>query len=162
MTCGNRFSMAPFEMSRALPPLPPAPLASSAAVRIRMKAQGRRDTKPELAIRSLLHRMGLRFYVECPVIKGSRRRADVVFPRQKVAVWVDGCFWHGCPDHARLPATNSQYWRTKIERNKLRDSDTDERLSETGWVSIRIWEHENPTTAALAIATVVKARRLGH
>jgi DNA mismatch endonuclease (patch repair protein) len=82
-----------------------------------------------------------------------------VFPRLKVAVFVDGCFWHGCPVHGTWPKANSDWWRAKIEANRLRDSDTDRRLSEMGWRVVRIWEHEDPEQAALRIAAVVRNRR---
>jgi DNA mismatch endonuclease (patch repair protein) len=82
------------------------------------------------------------------VLAGERRRADIVFRRARVAVFVNGCFWHGCPEHATWPKHNAEFWREKIRANQQRDRDTDERLGVAGWTVIRIWEHENPSDAA--------------
>jgi len=92
----------------------------------RMRAVPQRDTAPEIAIRSALHRMSLRFFIDRAPIAGLRRKADLVFPSARVAVYVDGCFWHGCPLHATWPKNNEAYWRAKIERNRARDADTNE------------------------------------
>jgi DNA mismatch endonuclease (patch repair protein) len=100
--------------------------------------------------------MGLRYRVDLAPIVGLRRRADVVFTRAKVAVFVDGCFWHGCPVHATWPKANAEFWRTKIETNGTRDQDTNRRLIEAGWVVIRVWEHEKPEVAAKTIARTVR------
>jgi len=113
-----------------------------------MSAQRRRDTKPEIALRRELHRRGLRYFVDRAPIKGVRRRADLVFPRRKVAVFVDGCFWHSCPQHATFPKNNAQWWTDKLAANVVRDRDTDARLAEQGWTVIRVWEHEDPLVAA--------------
>ena len=113
-----------------------------------MSAQRRRDTKPEIALRRELHRRGLRYFVDRAPVKGVRRRADLVFPRRKVAVFVDGCFWHSCPQHATFPKSNAQWWTDKLAANVVRDRDTDARLAEQGWTVIRIWEHEDPLVAA--------------
>lgn len=131
------------------------PGASSEAARARMVATRRRDTAIELELRSALHRMGLRFRVDFPPLEGSRRRADVAFPRARVAVFVDGCFWHGCEMHARWPKTNAQWWRRKIELTRRRDDETDELLLERGWLPIRVWEHEDPTAAAARVAAAL-------
>ncbi|MDZ7917541.1 MAG: very short patch repair endonuclease [Rhodococcus sp. (in: high G+C Gram-positive bacteria)] len=122
--------------------------ATDPATSARMSAQRRRDTKPEIAIRRELHRRGLRYFVDRAPIKGVRRRADLVFPRRKVAVFVDGCFWHSCPQHATFPKNNAQWWTDKLAANVVRDRDTDARLAEQGWTVIRIWEHEDPLVAA--------------
>ena len=114
----------------------------------RMSAQRRRYTKPEIALRRELHRRGLRYFVDRAPVKGVRRRADLVFPRRKVAVFVDGCFWHSCPQHATFPKNNAQWWTDKLAANVVRDRDTDARLAEQGWTVIRIWEHEDPLVAA--------------
>ena len=114
----------------------------------RMRAQRRRDTAPELALRRELHRRGVRYYVDRAPMKGVRRRADLVFPRRKVAVYVDGCFWHSCPQHATFPKNNAQWWAEKLAGNVTRDRDTDTRLTDAGWTVVRIWEHENPVVAA--------------
>lgn len=122
--------------------LPPDSWASSAATRNVMRANRRRDTGPELALRSALHRLGYRYRVDAAPLPELRRRADLVFRRQRVAVFVDGCYWHGCPEHYRGPATNPGYWSGKIARNRERDADTDAKLRQAGWSPVRIWEHE--------------------
>ncbi|MFM1725155.1 MULTISPECIES: very short patch repair endonuclease [Rhodococcus] len=114
----------------------------------RMRAQRRRDTAPEVALRRELHRRGARFFVDRPPLRGLRRRADLVFPRKRVAVYVDGCFWHSCPQHATSPKNNAQWWADKLAANVVRDRDTDTRLAAAGWRVVRIWEHENPAEAA--------------
>jgi DNA mismatch endonuclease (patch repair protein) len=124
-----------------------------------MLACGQRDTAPELALRAALFRLGFRYRVDRPPLTGLRRKADVLFLRLKIAVFVDGCFWHGCPEHATWPKANGDYWRRKILRNGERDSDTDRRLAEAGWLSVRVWEHEDPATAAARIAEIVRTRR---
>lgn len=107
-----------------------------------MVANRSRDTKPELRVRSAVHRRGLRYRVSARPIPGLRRTADMVFGPAKVAVFIDGCFWHGCPEHYVEPRTNADYWSAKIARNKGRDSDTDQRLRDAGWTVLRYWEHE--------------------
>ncbi|GAA4433397.1 very short patch repair endonuclease [Actinokineospora soli] len=121
------------------------------AVRKRMSDQKSRDTGTELALRRALHALGLRYRVHQRPVPGVRREADVVFTRARVAVFVDGCFWHGCPDHATWPKNNAEFWRTKIEANRTRDRDTDARLAAQGWRVVRVWEHEDPTTAATRV-----------
>jgi DNA mismatch endonuclease, patch repair protein len=120
-----------------------------------MTSQRQRDTKGELELRSLLHRRGLRFRVHA-LLPGSRRRSDIVFARARVAVFVDGCFWHGCPEHGTWPKQNADWWREKIEANQRRDRDTNARLRAAGWTVIRVWEHEDPTQAADQIAEIVR------
>jgi DNA mismatch endonuclease (patch repair protein) len=124
-----------------------------------MQQQRRRDTRPEIALRRALHAAGLRYRVERPVIPGMRRRADVVFGPAKVAVFVDGCFWHMCPEHATFPKANADWWREKLERNYVRDQDTHRLLREQGWFPVRVWEHEEIAEAALRIAEIVHERR---
>jgi DNA mismatch endonuclease, patch repair protein len=133
----------------------PIPQASSLAVLHRMQNTRRRDTPAELALRSALHRRGLRFFVDRRPIAASRRRADVVFPRARIAVYVDGCFWHCCPLHGSLPKANQAWWRAKLERNRRRDRETDEMLHDAGWTVMRVWEHERPDEAAVQIACAV-------
>jgi DNA mismatch endonuclease (patch repair protein) len=134
--------------------------ASSPAVRMRMQRQQTRDTQPELAVRRLLHAEGLRYRVDAPPIRMLRRRADVVFGPAKVALFVDGCFWHGCPDHGARPTrSNDAYWADKIRRNRERDHHTDAELVVAGWISIRVWEHEDPREVADRVILVVKSRR---
>lgn len=106
-----------------------------------------RDTKPEMALRRELHRRGRRFFVDRPVLPG-RRRPDLVFPRARVVVFVDGCFWHACPEHLRPARKNAQWWADKLAKNVQRDRDTDRDLREAGWTVVRVWEHEDPITAA--------------
>ncbi len=132
-------------------------LAPTAETRKRMKATKRRDTAGELALRSQLHRLGLRFRVDYP-LPGTRRRADIAFPRQRVAVYSDGCFWHGCPEHGTWPKRNAEWWKSKIEANRKRDSATDRALAELGWIVIRVWEHENPDEAVTRVEAIVKRR----
>lgn len=124
-----------------------------------MSRTGRRDTRPEIALRRALHARGLRFRVDRPVLPDRRRRADIVFGPSRVAVLIDGCFWHGCPEHATFPKANQGYWREKIETNRLRDRDTDTRLRAAGWEVVRIWEHENVAESADRIERIVTERR---
>ena len=124
------------------------PEASSPAALARMKSQKGRDTKPELELRRLLHAAGFRYRVDFPLPGLPRRRGDIVFPRERVAVMVCGCYWHGCPQHATWPKANADWWRDKIESNVARDLDTDRRLTEARWLPIRVWEHEDPAKAA--------------
>ncbi len=134
------------------------PFASTPGVRRRMQAMGRRDTAPEMAVRRLLHAAGLRYRVDVRPLPGLNRRADVVFTRARVAVFVDGCFWHGCPEHGRRQVrVNTWYWPEKIARNMARDRDTDARLADAGWEVVRIWEHEDPEVAAARIREAVEA-----
>ena len=133
--------------------------ASSPGVRRRMQLQRERDTGPEIALRRELHRRGLRYRLDAPVVPGTRRRVDIVFPTARVAVFVDGCFWHGCPEHGRRThGVNGWYWPGKIDGNRRRDADTDERLRAAGWAVIRVWEHEQPEAVAPAVAQRVKDR----
>lgn len=122
--------------------------ASSEHARRTMQANKRRDTKPELAVRSILHARGLRFRVDSAPFKGVRTRADIVFSKAKIAVFVDGCFWHGCPEHFISPKTNVNYWSAKITKNRDRDERVDRIMSEAGWAVIHVWEHEDPESAA--------------
>lgn len=133
--------------------------ASSAAVRNVMRANKKRDSGPELRIRSAAHRLGLRFFVLRRPEASLRVVADLVFPGAKVAVFVDGCFWHGCPVHGTKPRTNSPYWDAKIQGNVRRDRLVDDQLAEAGWQPVHIWEHEDAEDAALALADVINGRR---
>ena len=136
--------------------------ASSEAVSARMARTGRRDTKPEIALRSHLHALGLRYRVDKAVLPDKRRRVDVVFGPARVAVFVDGCFWHGCPEHGTLPRTNATHWREKIEANRARDADTNSRLAEAGWAVVRLWEHEDMAERARDVQELVRKRRDDH
>lgn len=135
-----------------------ASFASTATVRTRMQRQRTRDTAPELALRRILHAQGLRFRVDRAPIAVSRRRADIVFTRPRVAVYVDGCFWHGCPQHGTRSKSNTAWWDEKLERNRARDADTDRMLAEAGWLVIRIWEHEDPRSAAEGVCNIIRSR----
>ncbi len=116
-----------------------------------MRANRRRDTGPEVALRQELHRRGLRFRVDHQPVKGVRCRADIVFTRARVAVFVDGCFWHSCPEHGNLPLANREWWRAKLDVNIARDRRNDQELADAGWRVIRCWEHEPASAAADAI-----------
>jgi DNA mismatch endonuclease (patch repair protein) len=113
-----------------------------------MKRVRLRDTGPELALRRELHRLGLRYRLHRPVLPGVRRRPDIVFGPRRVAVFIDGCFWHGCPQHGTTARRNRKFWLEKIGTNKLRDADTDRRLRKAGWQVLHVWEHEDPKVAA--------------
>lgn len=118
-----------------------------------------KDTDAEIALRRELFRCGLRYRVEYVVLAKPRRVADIAFPSLKIAVFVDGCFWHGCPIHATWPKRNAELWKQKIEANRVRDADTNERLREAGWTALRIWRHESAVEAATAVAQeVAKAK----
>ncbi|WNV82798.1 very short patch repair endonuclease [Umezawaea sp. Da 62-37] len=134
-------------------------LATTEAVRARMSKQRSRDTEIEVALRRELHRLGLRYRVHRRPVRAVRREADVVFGPSKVAVFVDGCFWHGCPEHGTWPKRNGEFWRAKIEANRTRDANTDLVLAEAGWLSLRVWEHEPAEAAAVRVKDAVASRR---
>jgi len=114
-----------------------------------------RDTSPELAVRRILHASGFRYRVDFAPL-GGRRRADIVFTRMRVAVYIDGCFWHGCPVHATMPRINTDYWRPKLQRNIERDLETNASLEDAGWTVLRYWEHEDAARVADSIAAVIR------
>jgi DNA mismatch endonuclease, patch repair protein len=132
--------------------------ASSPAIRLSMQSNRSRDTHPEVELRRILHHQGMRFRVCARPLPTIRRTADIVFTKAQVAVQVHGCFWHGCPQHYRAPARNSEYWRAKIERNQARDRETEQVLKSAGWLLVVVWEHEDLPTAASVIAAAVRAR----
>lgn len=132
-----------------VPPTVEPPVA--AATRKTMQANRGRDTRPEVALRSALHSLGLRFRVDHPLPFDRRRRADIVFTRVGLYVFLDGCFWHGCPEHFVTPKTRTSFWVNKINSNRARDQDTDTRLTAIGLQALRIWEHETVTKAAAAV-----------
>ena len=136
--------------------LPEESWASSEATRKSMQGNRSRDTKPELAVRSAVHRRGLRYRVAARPLPDLRRTADLVFRKAKIAVFVDGCYWHGCPEHHTQPSTNPEYWSDKITGNIARDQDTDAHLSEAGWTVLRFWEHEDPDAVADAVEQSVR------
>jgi DNA mismatch endonuclease (patch repair protein) len=124
-----------------------------------MQAIRSRDTKPERVLRRLLHAQGLRYRVAAQPLPGLRRTADIVFRPAKVAVFIDGCYWHGCPEHYVAPKTNPGYWSGKVAGNVARDRDTDRRLAEAGWTVLRFWEHESAEECASTVLRVVLDRR---
>lgn len=138
--------------------LGPAPKASNHVARRTMEANRSRDTRPEILLRSALHRRGLRFRKNALVKTADLSvRVDVLFPRQHVAVFVDGCFWHGCPLHLAWPKANAAWWQAKIEGNQARDRRVDAGLTGTGWSVVRVWEHEAPEHAADTIHRIVNS-----
>lgn len=112
-----------------------------------------------MAVRRELHRLGLRYRVDLAPIPGLRRRADVVFTRARVVLFVDGCYWHGCRLHGTTPKSNTEWWSAKIEANRRRDADTDAKLNAAGWTSVRAWEHEDPVEIADRVCALVFQRR---
>ena len=121
-----------------------------------MKANRSKDTSPELAIRSALHRRGFRFFTHRRPLAGLRCTADIVFSRKRVCVFVDGCFWHGCSEHRRIPRANADYWVPKIQRNIERDRRNDEALRAAGWTVVRVWEHEDVSEAVARVTEAVE------
>jgi len=136
------------------PPIPPSP-----ATRSRMQAQVRQHTLPEVAVRRALYARGLRYRLHLQVPGASRRRIDIAFRRERVAVFVDGCFWHGCPEHSKDTRVNTTWWAAKRAGTAARDADTNRRLTEVGWVVVRCWEHEDPYAVAARVAAIVRSRR---
>lgn len=132
---------------------------TSPGISARMRRQRSRDTKPERALRAELYSRGLRYRVHRRPISTLRRQADIVFLGARLAVFVDGCWWHACPLHASWPQTNEVFWRSKIERNRERDRETTTALVEAGWLVERVWEHEGADVAASRIAALVRQRR---
>lgn len=128
-------------------PATPRPPASSPGVSLRMSRARNRDTGPELALRQLLYQNGVRYRIQYRPPFLSRRTIDIAFPRRRLAVFVDGCFWHGCPLHGTRPKSNGDWWASKLEANGHRDRDTDQVLRKAGWEVLRFWEHEEPAAA---------------
>jgi DNA mismatch endonuclease, patch repair protein len=123
-----------------------------------MKAVRRHGTQPERELRSALYARGLRYRVDVSPIRGFGRRADLVFSRARIAVYVDGCFWHSCPQHATTPKSNREWWEEKLAANVARDRKTDRDLAELGWTVVRVWEHEDMESAAERIAALYSDR----
>ncbi|WP_405480927.1 very short patch repair endonuclease [Streptomyces sp. NBC_00009] len=134
---------------------------SSPGVSARMSRQASKDTAPEVAVRRLLHASGLRYRLNVRVPDMPRRTIDIAFPGAKVAVFMDGCFWHGCPEHATQPKANAEWWRTKLDRNMGRDIETTSHLTAAGWTVLRFWEHESPDVVAGEVRNVVDRKRSG-
>ncbi len=130
---------------------------SSHEASLRMARVRQKGTDAELSLRKELHSRGLRYRLHVPLLTKPRRVADIVFSGARVAVFVDGCFWHGCPEHASWPKSNAQFWRDKIETNRARDADTDRRLRASGWRVVRVWSHESADDAAERIEHIVRA-----
>jgi DNA mismatch endonuclease (patch repair protein) len=120
--------------------------------------QAQSGTTPERELKKWLRRQGLRYRLQYQPIPGTRRVADIAFPSARVAVFVDGCFWHGCPEHGRQPKANSEWWSRKLAATRARDRETDRLLAELEWLSVRVWEHQDPEAAAEAIAIAVRRR----
>jgi DNA mismatch endonuclease (patch repair protein) len=132
------------------------PTASSELIRHRMENQKRRDTAEELRIRSLIHKFGLRFRVDVRPVLQLRCRPDLTFPRYRLAVFIDSCFWHGCPKHGTWPKANRLWWRAKIDGNRERDRQSTIALQKAGWRVIRVWTHEDPIKACRRILRATK------
>jgi DNA mismatch endonuclease (patch repair protein) len=135
------------------------PTPSSTAALARMKAAKPRDTAPEKALRSALFTKGLRFRLDKKPVEDLNRKADILFISAKVAVFVDGCYWHGCPIHGTQSKANADFWAQKIKRNQERDLDTTNQLEKMGWYVIRVWEHEDPEIASQRICRIVAERK---
>ena len=133
------------------------PVASSEGRRRNMQANRRRDTRPELALRSALHRAGFRYRCDFRIdLPGGRVRPDIVFTRKRVAVFVDGCFWHCCPEHGSKPSVNKSYWSPKLALNVERDARNTVWLTDAGWTVVRIWEHEDVAAALEQVTAVLR------
>ena len=139
--------------------VPAHPGAVTPEVSARMSRLRRRDNAREVEVRRLLHAAGYRFRVAYPVPGNRRRTIDVAFTRARVAVFLDGCFWHGCPEHGTRPRSNQAWWSSKLEANRLRDRDTDRTLEDMGWEVARFWEHEAAADVARRLMEVVDRRR---
>jgi DNA mismatch endonuclease, patch repair protein len=121
-----------------------------------MRGNRKRDTKPELAVRRLLHASGYRYRVNVSLtLSGTRIRPDIVVRRARLAIFIDGCFWHGCPKHGTKPRSNASYWGPKITRNIARDRSYDRALKMAGWTVIRAWEHDDPARVVTRIGRVL-------
>lgn len=135
----------------------PRPKPTSAAATAKMRANRRSNTKPEMRLRSQLHTAGLRFRKDFLVsIPGMRVRPDIVFTRRRVAVFVDGCFWHACPDHGDTPRSNTDYWIPKLRGNAERDRLVDQHLRAAGWIVVRLWEHVGPGEALALVRSALR------
>lgn len=134
------------------------PTSSSPGVRRSMRSNRGVDTRPELRLRSALHRSGHRFRKHLRPIADLRCTADIVFTRQRVAVFVDGCFWHCCPEHGTRPKRNGDWWKSKLDRNIERDERNNHRLTEEGWSVVRIWEHEPIANAVDLVESALTQR----
>lgn len=134
------------------------PAASSETVRNNMKRQRRRDTGCEMAVRRHLHASGLRYRVDFRPLREQRFRADIGWKGRKIAIFIDGCFWHGCQSHGALPKSNTEWWAEKLESNRARDRRVDRLLTEAGWTVLRFWEHEDAANVASVIIETISRR----
>lgn len=116
-----------------------------------MQRQKRRDTGCEMAVRKLLHASGIRYRVDFRPLADQRFRVDIGWKTKQIAVFIDGCFWHGCSEHGTIPKKNSDWWESKLRSNAARDKRTDEVLRSRGWTVLRFWEHEPPTEVVAVI-----------
>jgi DNA mismatch endonuclease (patch repair protein) len=137
---------------------PPESWASSPAVRRNMQANRGRDTRPELAVRRLLHARGLRYRVNYRCAGLRRRTIDIAFPARRIACFIDGCFWHQCEEHFVQPKTNVGFWAQKLASNRERDRNTDAVLAADGWLVLRFWEHQSPESICDQITRAVSGR----
>lgn len=135
----------------------PYPTPTSHTATKKMRSNRRVDTKPEVSLRSLLHRSGLRFRKDYAIrlSTGKAVHPDIVFTKRKLAVFVDGCFWHSCPEHGTVPKSNQEYWIPKLKENVDRDEANERQLRADGWRVLRFWEHVNPKAAMMQIAEVL-------
>ncbi len=124
-----------------------------------MQSNRSRDTRPELALRSALHRRGLRFRKHVRPVGGLRCTVDVAFPRERLAVFVDGCYWHSCPDHGSYPTVNGDWWRAKLDATRQRDAHQEQALIAAGWTVLRIWEHEHVEHAVVRVIEALDGLR---
>lgn len=155
IVCGTVPEACSIELPLASPAYPHPSSPTATAV---MRANRSKDTHPEIRLRSALHGHGLRFRKSYAVqSEGMRVRIDIAFPRRRIAVFVDGCFWHSCPTHGVRPAVNQQYWLPKLRRNTERDRRVDRFLVSAGWTVIRVWEHESADAVALRISQLITA-----
>jgi DNA mismatch endonuclease (patch repair protein) len=138
----------------------PSPLSENVSRQMRNSRES--DTEPELAVRKLLHASGLRYRIQFRIPFIPRRSIDIAFPKAKVAVFIDGCFWHGCTTHKTIPKNNNAWWSKKINANRTRDHDTNEKLAAAGWSVLRFWEHEPSASIAQTITDTLWQRRSSH
>jgi len=124
-----------------------------------MKQQLRRDTKPEMAVRQQLHALGIRYRVDVKLEPDLRTRGDIAWHGLRLAVFIDGCFWHGCPIHATAPKANADWWREKLDANIIRDRRADDALRDRGWTVLRFWEHDAPEAIAAEISRSLEQLR---